>query len=125
MCFSISTLQGPDLIEKANGLHGFMNWKRNLLTVSEAFPNESITEDKRVEYRGRFFIFIKVQEICADILCFTFLCSQDSGGFQMVSLVELSEVTEEGVKFKSPYDGKEILLSPEKSISIQNSLGLH
>lgn len=42
----------------------------------------------------------------------------------MVSLVELSEVTEEGVKFKSPYDGKEILLSPEKSISIQNSLGL-
>lgn len=41
----------------------------------------------------------------------------------MVSLVELSEVTEEGVKFKSPYDGKEILLSPEKSISIQNSLG--
>lgn len=56
--------------------------------------------------------------------CFTFLCLQDSGGFQMVSLVELSEVTEEGVKFKSPYDGKEILLSPEKSISIQNSLGL-
>lgn len=41
----------------------------------------------------------------------------------MVSLVELSEVTEEGVKFKSPYDGKEILLSPEKSIGIQNSLG--
>lgn len=43
----------------------------------------------------------------------------------MVSLVELSEVTEDGVKFKSPYDGKEILLSPEKSISIQNSLGMH
>lgn len=43
----------------------------------------------------------------------------------MVSLVELSEVTEEGVKFKSPYDGEEILLSPEKSISIQNSLGMH
>lgn len=41
----------------------------------------------------------------------------------MVSLVELSEVTEEGVMFKSPYDGIEILLSPEKSISIQNSLG--
>lgn len=26
--------QGPDLIEKASGLHGFMNWKKNLLTVS-------------------------------------------------------------------------------------------
>lgn len=58
------------------------------------------------------------------ILCFTSFLLQDSGGFQMVSLVELSEVTEEGVRFKSPYDGKEILLSPEKSISIQNSLGV-
>jgi len=29
----------------------------------------------------------------------------DSGGFQMVSLLELAEITEEGVKFISPYDG--------------------
>lgn len=41
----------------------------------------------------------------------------------MVSLVKLSEVTEQGVKFVSPYDEKEILLSPEKSIDIQNSIG--
>lgn len=61
--------------------------------------------------------------LCLKNHAFLFLCSQDSGGFQMVSLVELSEVTEEGVKFRSPYDCKEILLSPEKSISIQNSLG--
>ncbi|GAB6022014.1 Queuine tRNA-ribosyltransferase catalytic subunit 1, variant 2 [Chamberlinius hualienensis] len=47
----------------------------------------------------------------------------DSGGYQMVSLVELSEVTEEGVKFKSPYDGKEILLTPEKSVEIQECIG--
>ncbi|XP_025059709.1 queuine tRNA-ribosyltransferase catalytic subunit 1 [Alligator sinensis] len=47
----------------------------------------------------------------------------DSGGFQMVSLVELAEVTEEGVQFQSPYDGGQILLSPEKSIEIQNALG--
>ncbi|XP_076977925.1 queuine tRNA-ribosyltransferase catalytic subunit 1 isoform X3 [Tamandua tetradactyla] len=47
----------------------------------------------------------------------------DSGGFQMVSLVSLSEVTEEGVRFRSPYDGCETLLSPEKSVEIQNALG--
>uniref|UniRef100_A0A2K6S1Y2 Queuine tRNA-ribosyltransferase catalytic subunit 1 n=1 Tax=Saimiri boliviensis boliviensis TaxID=39432 RepID=A0A2K6S1Y2_SAIBB len=69
---------GPELIQKANGLHGFMNWPHNLLT--------------------------------------------DSGGFQMVSLVSLSEVTEEGVRFRSPYDGNETLLSPEKSVQIQNAL---
>ncbi|PNJ14391.1 QTRT1 isoform 8, partial [Pongo abelii] len=71
---------GPELIQKANGLHGFMNWPHNLLT--------------------------------------------DSGGFQMVSLVSLSEVTEEGVRFRSPYDGNETLLSPEKSVQIQNALAL-
>lgn len=41
----------------------------------------------------------------------------------MVSLVSLSEVTEEGVRFRSPYDGDETLLSPEKSVEIQNALG--
>lgn len=29
----------------------------------------------------------------------------DSGGFQMVSLLHLAKITEEGVKFKSPYNG--------------------
>jgi queuine tRNA-ribosyltransferase catalytic subunit len=47
----------------------------------------------------------------------------DSGGFQMVSLCKLSEVTEEGVKFISPVDSEEILLTPEKSIEIQNAIG--
>lgn len=41
----------------------------------------------------------------------------------MVSLVSLSEVTEEGVRFRSPYDGEETLLSPERSVEIQNALG--
>ncbi|XP_073941586.1 tRNA-guanine transglycosylase [Choristoneura fumiferana] len=47
----------------------------------------------------------------------------DSGGFQMVSLLKLAEITEEGVKFRSPYDDSEIMLTPEKSIEIQNCIG--
>lgn len=47
----------------------------------------------------------------------------DSGGFQMVSLCKLSKVTEEGVLFQSPVDGTEMMLTPEKSISIQNEIG--
>lgn len=69
---------GTEILQKAGGLHKFMNWKNGLLT--------------------------------------------DSGGFQMVSLVELSEVTEEGVRFVSPYDQREIMLSPEKSTEIQNTI---
>jgi tRNA-guanine family transglycosylase len=41
----------------------------------------------------------------------------------MVSLVKLSEVTEDGVKFQSPHDQTEMLLTPEKSIEIQNVIG--
>ena len=47
----------------------------------------------------------------------------DSGGFQMVSLLALSKVTEEGVQFKSPHDDSLMLLTPEKSIEIQNAIG--
>jgi queuine tRNA-ribosyltransferase catalytic subunit len=72
-------VQGPDLLEKAGGLHRFMNWHRALLT--------------------------------------------DSGGFQMVSLLKLAEITEQGVNFSSPYDGSTEMLTPERSIVIQNSIG--
>ena len=41
----------------------------------------------------------------------------------MVSLLKFAEITEEGVKFESPHDGSEMMLTPEKSIEIQNSIG--
>ena len=41
----------------------------------------------------------------------------------MVSLCELMEVTEEGVKFVSPHDGSLMMLTPEHSIQLQNSIG--
>lgn len=47
----------------------------------------------------------------------------DSGGFQMVSLLQLAEINEQGVNFRSPFDGSECLLTPEHSIEIQNTIG--
>ncbi|MUL37611.1 tRNA guanosine(34) transglycosylase Tgt [Gloeocapsopsis dulcis] len=47
----------------------------------------------------------------------------DSGGFQVFSLSELRQVTDEGVTFRSPRDGQVINITPEKSIQIQNTLG--
>ena len=47
----------------------------------------------------------------------------DSGGFQMVSLLSLSTVTEEGVRFTSPHDGSEQLLTPEESVRQQGLIG--
>lgn len=41
----------------------------------------------------------------------------------MVSLLKLARITEEGVLFQSPRDGSEMLLTPEKSIELQNAIG--
>ena len=47
----------------------------------------------------------------------------DSGGYQVFSLNELTQVTEEGVKFQSHLDGSSHFISPERSIEIQQALG--
>ena len=77
--YHLSNRPGANVVEELGGIHGFMNFDKNVLT--------------------------------------------DSGGFQMVSLVKLSSVTEEGVTFQSPVDGSMMLLTPEKSIHLQNQIG--
>jgi queuine tRNA-ribosyltransferase len=47
----------------------------------------------------------------------------DSGGFQVFSLAKLRKISEEGVLFQSHIDGSKHILTPEKSIEIQISLG--
>ena len=71
---------GENIVNKARGLHKFMNYDGPILT--------------------------------------------DSGGFQVFSLAKnkKKDITEEGVHFKSHIDGKELFLTPEKSIEIQNKL---
>jgi len=46
----------------------------------------------------------------------------DSGGYQVMSLSELTKVTEEGVSFASHLDGSRHMLSPERSIEVQRLL---
>lgn len=47
----------------------------------------------------------------------------DSGGFQVFSLSQIRTITETGVTFRSPRDGRVIQMTPETSIQIQNRLG--
>ncbi len=47
----------------------------------------------------------------------------DSGGFQIFSLNSLVRVSEEGVQFQSHLNGSTHLLTPEKAVAIQKSLG--
>jgi queuine tRNA-ribosyltransferase len=47
----------------------------------------------------------------------------DSGGFQVFSLAKLRKIDEAGVKFRSPVDGAEVSLSPERAMDVQRALG--
>ncbi|GAC1583681.1 MAG: tRNA guanosine(34) transglycosylase Tgt [Sphingomicrobium sp.] len=47
----------------------------------------------------------------------------DSGGYQVMSLGELTKKSEEGVRFKSHVDGSSHMLTPEQSIEVQRLLG--
>ena len=51
------------------------------------------------------------------------LIATDSGGFQVFSLADRSDITEEGVSIRSPLDGSPVQVTPELSIQVQNELG--
>ena len=46
----------------------------------------------------------------------------DSGGFQVMSLAKLREITDKGVTFRSHLDGTEYELTPERAVEIQHML---
>jgi len=47
----------------------------------------------------------------------------DSGGFQVFSLAKQRQISENGVEFRNDIDGNLELMTPEKSIAIQEALG--
>jgi len=48
----------------------------------------------------------------------------DSGGYQVFSLAKMRKIRSEGVEFQSHLDGSKHFLTPEKSIQIQQDLGV-
>lgn len=88
---------GEKLIKKLGGLHTFMRWPPGI--GSAGSPAASIPGG----WPGPILT--------------------DSGGFQVFSLANIRKITEEGVIFKDPASGQEILITPEKSMQIQLDLG--
>ena len=46
----------------------------------------------------------------------------DSGGFQVFSLAAMRKLSEDGVRFRSPVNGDEVFLGPERSMEVQHAL---
>ncbi|PIR57803.1 MAG: tRNA guanosine(34) transglycosylase Tgt [Parcubacteria group bacterium CG10_big_fil_rev_8_21_14_0_10_38_31] len=96
--------QAEKIVKSAGGLHKFMNWDRPLMTDSGGFQVFSLGF-------GRDHGVGKILKEKKDV---------------SVSLGEqpkLLKISEKGVEFRSPIDGRKIFLGPKESMKIQEELG--
>ncbi|THZ15471.1 queuine tRNA-ribosyltransferase [Aureobasidium pullulans] len=94
---------GQATLDAIGGAHKLQSWPHNILTGTNIIN----------------FHQWRVRPSCL----LTHESTTHISSFQMVSLLELATVTEEGVRFLSPHDRTPMLLTPEHSISLQNSIG--
>jgi len=89
---------GPEVIAGHGGLHGFMGWSGPIVTDSGGFQVFSMGHGSVAdEVKGR----------------------RESTGKEGAVLA----IEEQGVRFRSYFDGDERLLSPERSMAVQAALG--
>jgi len=106
---------GAEIIKKVGGLHKFMNWDGPILTDSGGYQVFSLGE-KIFKARGRNFSFAELVQPMAELKqssCEKFVPAPFGG----------VKLTDEGVEFRDPFDGKKHFLTPEKAIQIQLDLG--
>lgn len=88
---------GPEAVEQMGGLHGMMRWDGPMLTDSGGFQIFALGEG------------VDTDEIKA----------RPKGG----KTRHILKITEEGAKFRSYHDGSQQVLTPERAMDIQKSLG--
>ncbi len=103
--FHLHLKPSEKIIEKAGGLHNFMNWKKPLMTDSGGFQVFSLGF-------GRDFGTGKILK-----------SSEKQDSIKELNQPKNIKIMQDGVYFKSPIDGAELFLGPKESISIQEKLG--
>jgi len=105
--FHLHLKGGEKVVKKAGGLHKFMNWNFPLMTDSGGFQVFSLGFGKDLKV-GKIIKYFPQRE--EEII---------KENFQPQSL----KISSRGVWFRSPFDGRELFLGPEKSLKIQQDLG--
>jgi len=95
------------VIEKAGGLHKFMNWKKPLMTDSGGFQVFSLGLGRDYNFGSKI---INEKEDKKELI---------KENAQPTKV----KITDRGVFFRSPIDGTELFLGPKESIKIQEQLG--
>lgn len=113
---------GMKIIDRFNGVHTFMDWKKPLISDSGGFQVFSLG--------GKRFINIAISEVAVqDPVRFTKKLSvaesvkQDVYPDEYKAVGELVKIDNDGVTFTSHWDGSKHRFTPEISIDIQHHLG--
>ena len=96
---------GEDIVNKADGVHNFMNWQKPIFSDSGGFQVFSLgmAYKKGIDATSH---------------------SQKGDTSNAVhSKDQLTKVTDEGVYFRSHLDGSKLFMTPEKSMEIQHKIG--
>lgn len=105
--FHLHLKPGEKIIKDSGGLHKFMNWQKPLMTDSGGFQVFSLGF-------GKDFGIGKIAK---------FFPGQDLEILESSKQPKEIKITNDGVYFRSPLDGKELFLGPKESIEIQQDLG--
>ncbi len=97
---------GHEIVQEAGGVHRFMGWQKPILTDSGGFQVFSLGPHLRRRRLPR------TQQIAVE-----------ESRHENLPKKPMRQITEKGVTFRSPVDGSEHFISPERSIEIQNALG--
>lgn len=106
--FHLHLRPGEDVVSRAGGLHSFMNWSRPLMTDSGGFQVFSLGFGHDLGV-GKILKFFPEDQKKSKI----------DIGAQPKSV----KITDDGVHFRSPIDGKALFLGPAESMQIQAALG--
>ncbi len=110
--FHLHLKPGEEVVSKNGGLHKFMDWQRPLMTDSGGYQVFSLGF-------GRDYGTGKVSVSDTNIQMHANDTNKITVGHQPKDI----RITNEGVWFRSPIDGRKLFIGPEESIKIQEKLG--
>lgn len=105
--FHLHLKPGERVVEAAGGLHRFMNWRKPLMTDSGGFQVFSLGF-------GRDLGVGKVLK---------YFPGKNAETIRLGTQPQNVKITNDGVFFRSPIDGKKLFIGPKESIRIQEALG--
>lgn len=110
--FHLHLKPGEKILDKAGGIHKFMNWKHPLMTDSGGFQVFSLGF-------GQDLNVGKIMNVKDRMGSDADLRTEIKIGTQPKKL----KIRQDGVFFRSPIDGRELFIGPKESIKIQEQIG--